>query len=332
MLGNIWFNLLLHTFITFIITVGIGAVGLPFLRKIKAGQFVREEGPASHIVKSGTPTMGGWFFIIAILVVSLASNAILGGTPESIWFYVVALLMYASIGFIDDFLKVVMKRNLGLTSWQKLFLQVIMVFVLFVVFRSHFADSTINLLIFQLKVPMLFYILFAIVWFVGFSNATNVTDGLDGLLTTCAAIVFFVFGVIAMLKNSGGTAVFCFIGLGAMIGFFVFNRFPAKVFMGDTGSLALGALFAAISIELELEFILLLVGIVFVVETLSVMIQVIYFKWTKRQTGAGKRIFLMSPLHHHLELKGDDEVTVVNKFTILGLIGGIIAICIVFFS
>lgn len=331
MLDNIWVTIVAHVIVTFLVTVVIGLIGLPILKKIKASQYVRDEGPASHAAKTGTPTMGGWFFIIAILLVSLLSNAVLGGTPESIWFYVVALLMYAIIGFSDDYLKVVLKRNMGLTSIQKLCLQIVMVGALFFFFQSHFADASISFIFFEWKIPMFLYVLFAIIWFVGFSNATNVTDGLDGLLGTTGAIAFLAFGIVAIILQSTGTAIFCFIVFGALLGFLVFNKNPAKVFMGDTGSLALGALLAAISIELNVEALLLVIGIVFVIETLSVMMQVTYFKYTKKKYGEGKRIFLMSPFHHHLELKGISEKIVVRWLSLLGIIGGIIGVMIVYF-
>lgn len=320
------FTNIIHVVISFIVTVIIGMVGLPILKKIKAGQNVREEGPESHLAKTGTPTMGGWFFILAILIVAISSNFFLEGTPESLWFYVTALIAYALVGFIDDFLNIVLKRNTGLTSKQKLILQVISVILLFVLFRNHFASPVINLIFWQLPVPLLIYVVFAAFWFTGFSNATNLTDGLDGLLGTTAAIAFTAFGIIAMIQNKMGTALFCFIALGGMLGFLVFNRYPAKVFMGDTGSLAIGALLAAISIELHMEFYLLLIGIVFVIETASVILQVIYFKYTKRKYGEGRRIFLMSPFHHHLELKGHHETKVVCMLGVVGLIGAALAI------
>lgn len=325
---NIWMYIIAHAIAAFVVTVIVGKIGLPMLKKMKAGQHVREEGPKSHEAKTGTPTMGGWFFIIGILVVLVVSNTLMTGTLVSSWYYVATLLLYASIGFIDDFLKVVLKRNLGLTSKQKLALQIVMVLALFVFFKDHFADSAINIIFMEVQVPTFVFILFAIFWFVGFSNATNVTDGLDGLLPITGVIAFGALGVIALLSESFASSIFCFVVVGALLGFLVFNHHPAKVFMGDTGSLALGALFAAISLELNVEFYLLLIGIVFVIETLSVMLQVAYFKYTKKKYGEGKRIFLMSPYHHHLELKGNDEQSIVRKLAYIGLVGAILAIAI----
>ena len=218
-----------------------------------------------------------------------------------------------------------------MNSSKAFLLQIASVIVLFIIFNSHFSDPTIQIFTYVLRVPMFLYVIFAIIWFVGFSNATNVTDGLDGLLGTTAAIAFSALGVIAIMQGAAETAVFCFIVVGSLLGFLVFNHFPAKVFMGDTGSLALGALLAAISIELDAELLLLFIGIVFVFETLSVMLQVTYFKITKKKYGEGKRLFLMSPYHHHLELKGNKEQQIVQKLSIVGLCGGLIACIIAYF-
>ena len=324
-------TIVIHIVITFSLTVIFGKVGLPILKKIKAGQNIREEGPESHQEKAGTPTMGGWFFLLSILTVAIGSNFFLQGTPVSLWYYVVALFAYATVGFIDDYLKIILKRNEGLTSLQKIILQILSVVLLFVLFKDHFARPVINLIFYHLSVPLVLYILFAAIWFIGFSNATNLTDGLDGLLGTTASIAFAAFGIIALMQDKFGTALFSFIVLGAMLGFLVFNKHPAQVFMGDTGSLAIGALLAAISIELHMEFYLLLVGIVFVLETASVMLQVAYFKYTKKRFGAGKRIFLMSPYHHHLELSGNSEINVVWKLSALGVIGAILGIVCTYF-
>jgi len=319
-------TILAHLIIAFTVTLVIGAIGLPFLQKIKAGQYVRDEGPKGHQTKSGTPTMGGWFFILGILIVIVGSNFLIAGTPESLWFYITTLISYALIGFIDDFLKVILKQNLGLRGRQKMLLQVVSVLVLFVVFRNRFSNPTINLIFWQLPVPVLIHLIFSIFWFVGFSNATNLTDGLDGLLGTTAVIAFLAFGIIAFLLDNAGTAMFCSVTIGALLAFLVFNRHPAKVFMGDTGSLALGALLAAISIDMKMEFYLLFIGIVFVVETFTVMLQVTYFKYTKHKNGKGVRLFLMSPIHHHLELVGCGETSIVLYLSILGIIGGLSAI------
>lgn len=328
---NISFLILIHILAAFMVTLVIGFFGLPFLRKVKAGQYIRVEGPKSHAVKTGTPTMGGWFFIIAILIVTVLSNYFLDSTPVSSWFYVTTLFFYAAIGFIDDYLKVVLKQNEGLTSKQKFLLQIGMVLVLFVVFNSHFSDTSVQLFKWIIKLPLVLYIVFQVVWFVGFSNATNVTDGLDGLLATTAAIAFTALAIIALMGGNNGTALFCFIVVGSLLGFLVFNHFPAKVFMGDTGSLALGALLAAVALELDIEFLLLLIGIVFVIETASVMLQVAYFKYTKKKTGEGKRIFLMSPFHHHLELKGNKEQSIVLKLSLIGLAGAVASIGIFYY-
>jgi len=324
-----WLMLVLHTVITFLLTLVIGVIGLPLLQKLKAQQYVRDEGPQSHQSKTGTPTMGGWFFILSTLIVSMASNYLLEGTPTSMWFYVAALVMYAIIGFIDDFMIVILKQNSGISAKLKLFLQCVMVILLLFIFSTHFDNAAINFVFFKWRVPFIIYILFSIFWFVGFSNATNVTDGLDGLLSSTACVAFAAFAIISLIMRSQGTAIFCFTIIGALLGFLVFNRHPAKVFMGDTGSLAIGALLAAISIELEMEILLLIIGLVFVIETASVIIQVGYFKFTKRKYGEGRRIFLMSPYHHHLELKGIKETLVVKRLLLLGIVMGVIGVILV---
>jgi len=319
-------TIIAHMVISFTVTLIIGVIGLPFLQKIKAGQYVRDDGPKGHQTKTGTPTMGGWFFVLGILIVVIGSNFFITGTPESLWFYITTLLSYAIIGFIDDFLKVILKQNLGLRGRQKMLLQILSVILLFMIFRDRFSAPSINLIFWQLPVPVFVYLIFCMFWFVGFSNATNLTDGLDGLLATTASIAFLSFGIIAFLTDNAGTAMFCSVSIGALLGFLVFNRYPAKVFMGDTGSLALGALLAAISIDMNLDFYLLLIGIVFVVETFTVMLQVTYFKYTKKKHGKGVRIFLMSPIHHHLELIGLPETHIVFYLSCLGILGGLTAI------
>lgn len=312
-------------------TVIFGYMGLPLLKKVRAGQFVREEGPKKHLEKTGTPTMGGCFFILSILCVSFFSKLFIGNTPKIWGFFLSTLLLYAGIGFIDDFRKVILKQNLGLTSLQKLFLQSIGVVILALIFYQNFNDTSINLYFYVIKLPLILYIPYVVFWFVGFSNATNITDGLDGLLATISAFAFTFFAIVAAASSDNFTSYFCLIVAGSMLGFLVFNWHPAKVFMGDTGSLALGALLSAISIAINQELLLLLIGIVYVIETASVMLQVSYFKYTKKRYGTGRRIFLMSPLHHHFEMKGYSEKQIVFMFSLLGILGGCISLLIYFF-
>ncbi|HLO11443.1 MAG TPA: phospho-N-acetylmuramoyl-pentapeptide-transferase, partial [Pseudoneobacillus sp.] len=228
---------------------------------------------------------------------------------------------FGLLGFLDDFIKVVLKRNLGLTSKQKLLGQIIISVVFYLIFK-HTGQST------EIKLPFgdysfdlgWTYVLLIIFWLVGFSNAVNLTDGLDGLVSGTAAIAFGAFAVLAWNQNNFEIAVFSVAVVGAVLGFLVFNAHPAKVFMGDTGSLALGGAIAAIAILTKLEILLIIIGGVFVIETLSVILQVISFKTT------GKRIFRMSPLHHHYELVGWSEWRVVVTFWSVGLIFAVLGI------
>ena len=291
---------------------------IPLLHKLKFGQSIREEGPASHKVKSGTPTMGGIFLIAGIVIATLLRADL---TPE-IFIAIFIVVGHWILGFLDDYIKVVKKRNLGLKARQKLFGQIIIAAVTIYVTINYLGiETTIWIPIFEeiLDLGVLYYILVLFV-VVGASNAVNLTDGLDGLASGCMAIAASCYGVICLLTNHYNLAIFCAATVGACIGFLRFNFHPAKIFMGDTGSLALGGAFAAMGILTHTELLLVFVGIIFVCEALSVILQVISFQTT------GKRIFRMSPLHHHFELGGWKEVKVVMVFWTVGLIGGIIGI------
>ncbi|OKL37214.1 phospho-N-acetylmuramoyl-pentapeptide-transferase [Domibacillus mangrovi] len=305
--------------VSFFITVLIAPLFIPFLRRLKFGQSIREEGPESHQQKSGTPTMGGLVFLLSIVITTLFFVQLFGSVgPETILLLLVTI-GFGLLGFLDDFIKVVMKRNLGLTSIQKLIGQIVISIIFYIIYVQHGLSTELSFGFFSIDVGIL-YALFVLFWLVGFSNAVNLTDGLDGLVSGTASVAFGAYAVIAWSQGLEETAIFAFAVVGAVIGFFVFNAYPAHVFMGDTGSLALGGAIAVLSILTKFEFLLLLIGIVFVAETLSVILQVWSFKTR------GKRIFRMSPLHHHFELGGWSEWRVVVTFWFVGVVAAAIGV------
>lgn len=294
---------------------------IPMLRRMKFGQSIREEGPQSHMAKTGTPTMGGIAYLLAILVSVVAASIYAEVLTSEIWVLLLVLIGFGLIGFLDDFIKVAFKRNLGLTSLQKLIGQIVIAIIAFFLLRTLGFDTNIGIPFTSWEIDLsVIYVLFLIFWLVGFSNAVNLTDGLDGLVAGTASIAFAAFGWIAIQQDQLGVALFTFAVAGALLGFLIFNKFPAKVFMGDTGSLALGGALAMVSVLLKQELLLLLIGLVFVIETLSVILQVGSFKIRK------KRIFKMSPIHHHFELSGWSEWKVVLIFWFVGLMAAMIAI------
>lgn len=304
--------------IGFLITVIITPVFIPLLRRMKFGQSIREEGPQSHMKKAGTPTMGGLMIIISIIITSLIMVVKVNGTLASyeVWLLIFVLLGYGLIGFLDDFIKVVLKRNLGLTSLQKMIGQLLIAFIFYFILRYFDFPTYIQIPGTSIQWELGWgYAILVVFMLVGASNAVNLTDGLDGLLAGTAAIAFGAFAILAWYGfPESDVTLFALATVGALLGFLVFNAHPAKVFMGDTGSLALGAAIAGIAILTKMEIILVIIGGVFVIETLSVIIQVISFKTR------GKRVFKMSPLHHHYELLGWSEWHVVTTFWFVGLI------------
>ncbi len=290
----------------FIVCALIGPVLIPFLHRLKFGQSIRECGPASHMAKSGTPTMGG-LMMLAALVLALFWGKF---TPHII-IALVLTLGHAVIGFIDDYIKVVMKRNLGLTAKQKFLLQFILAGAYVYFAETHIQNT-------ELWIPGVnavidlgwgYYVL-AFLLLVGTTNAVNLTDGLDGLVSFVSLPVTMAFAFIAYMQGMLDVSGFALGLTGVCLGFLLFNRHPAKVFMGDTGSLALGGAVAALALLTRTELLLVIIGGVYVAEALSVIIQVTYFRFT-----GGKRIFRMAPLHHHFELGGWNEVKVVRVFT-----------------
>jgi len=282
--------------VTFLLTV----VGIPafiqFYRKAQITGQQMHEDVKQHQAKAGTPTMGGLVFLIAAVVVSFLLALFSKQLTNNVGMILFILVLYGLVGFLDDFLKVFRKINEGLNPKQKLALQ-LLGGVVFYFFYDRGGDM---LSVFGYQVHLgIFYILFALFWLVGFSNAVNLTDGIDGLASISVVISLSAYGVIAYVQGQMDILLVILAMIGGLLGFFVFNHKPAKVFMGDVGSLALGGMLAAISMALHQEWTLLLIGIIYVFETTSVMMQVSYFKMT-----GGKRIFRMTPVHHHFELGG----------------------------
>ncbi len=305
----------------FLIAVLLSPIFIPFLRRLKYGQSIREEGPKSHQKKSGTPTMGGVLILLSVIITTIVMIGKYSELGLDTYLLLFVLIGYGLLGFADDFIKIALKRNLGLTSRQKLVGQIFIAAIFYIVLNINDFSTVIQIPFSSYSFDLgWFYAIFIVFWLVGFSNATNLTDGLDGLLSGTAAVAFGAFAILAWSQSQYDIAVFSVAVVGAVLGFLVFNAHPAKVFMGDTGSLALGGALAAIAILTKMEIILLLIGAVFVIETLSVILQVISFKTT------GKRIFKMSPIHHHFELTGWSEWRVVVTFWTVGILCAVLGI------
>lgn len=292
----------------FIFSIVLGPIFIPILHKLKFGQNIRKEGPKSHQKKSGTPTMGGLIFFISVATTIL----IMGKKPmdkEMIILY--SFLAFGFIGFLDDILKIIHKDNLGLKAAQKMILLIL--FSLALAWYGYKYIGT-DILIpfanqdFRLNLGML-YIPFIVFYYAAVTNAVNLTDGIDGLATSVTVIVLTFFAIIGFRTQNAEAAVFSIALAGALLGFLKFNAFPAKIFMGDTGSLALGGAIGTIALMLKMELFVVIVGGMYVIETLSVIIQVASFKLT------GKRVFKMSPIHHHFEHLGWSEVKIVTVFS-----------------
>lgn len=306
-------------FVSFVATVLLGFIVVPILKKKKIGQVVREEGPKSHLQKNGTPIMGG---IIIILVVTAILAFFVKDYPILIM-PMVAIFGYGVVGFLDDFKKLILKDPEGMSPKMKMLGLFIVTAILIVLYLFVFnLGTSIIIPIFNqpisLGIPI--FILFAAFILLGTTNAVNLTDGLDGLATGVVAIIMTFFTLEALKQQNYEMVVFSASTVGACIGFLLFNMHPAKVFMGDTGSLALGGAVAITALILKMPLYLAIVAFVCIVDTISVMLQVIYFKATK-----GKRLFKMAPFHHHLELSGYKETTVVLIFWIITIICCVIA-------
>lgn len=299
--------------VAFIFSVIGGPILIPILHKLKFGQNIREEGPKSHQKKAGTPTMGGVIFIIA----SIISMIILVRKPsDEAMFALYAFIAFGCIGFVDDLLKIIHKNNLGLRAYQKMLMLLLVSFGFGFYAANNPEIGTSIIIPFVGKAVDLgmLYIPFIIIYFAATTNAVNLTDGLDGLATSVTILVMTFFVIVSFNMGNYTLSIFCAVVAGALLGFLRYNAFPAQVFMGDTGSLALGGALAAVAMILKLPLLVMIVGGVYVMETLSVILQVASFKLT------GKRIFKMSPLHHHFELCGWHETKVVSAFSIATVI------------
>lgn len=306
--------------VAFFLTVLMLPRLIKYLHVLKFGQAIREEGPQSHMHKKGTPTMGGISFIVSIVISLIIAMILDGGNIQYYILFIYTTISFSIIGYIDDMLIVVKKKNDGLAPRKKLMLQILFSVIFYILVTFIYKDINyihIPGLDYNLNISYL-YLIFLVFWQTGFSNAVNLTDGLDGLATSVTIITTSTFALLAYKENNFPVLVFCLTIVGALLGFLKFNRNPAKIFMGDTGSLALGGILAAISVILHKEIAFLFIGLVYILETLSVIIQVAYFKKT------GKRIFKMSPLHHHFELSGYGEVKTVYIFVAIAVVSSAI--------
>ncbi|GFP76738.1 phospho-N-acetylmuramoyl-pentapeptide-transferase [Clostridium fungisolvens] len=308
--------LIISILISFIVASIIGPVIIPLLHRLKFGQNIREDGPRSHLKKAGTPTIGGIIFILATLITMLVM--IPSFTDESM-VVLYAFIAFGFVGFLDDLLKIIHRNNLGLRAWQKMVLLLIVSGAL-----AYYAYVSIGT---SINVPFSrqqwemgwLFIPFIIIYFAATTNAVNLTDGLDGLATSITILVMTFLSILSLNMGHYRLSIFCVALAGALLGFLRFNAFPARIFMGDTGSLALGGAVAAIAMMLKMELVIIIVGGIYVLETLSVIIQVASFKLT------GKRVFKMAPIHHHFEQIGWSETKIVSVFSICTLLLCLIA-------
>ncbi|CDC55922.1 phospho-N-acetylmuramoyl-pentapeptide-transferase [Ligilactobacillus ruminis] len=314
------FQILTSALSSFILTALFTPLFINYAHKKNQGQMIREEGPKWHQKKSGTPTMGGFVFNIAILITGLWVPLCFDHLTPVVLALDVTLILYGLIGFWDDSIKLFKKQNEGFTPRQKLLCQIIGALIFLAFYHHEKLPYSLAFFGHEVQVGLIVYGLFVIFWLVGFSNAVNLTDGLDGLVSGQAIIAFGAYAIIAYHQKQYDVVIFCLAVIGALFAFLGFNHKPAKIFMGDMGSLALGGALAAVSIMVHHEMLLLLIGIIFVCETLSVILQVASFKLT------GKRIFKMSPIHHHFELCGWSEWRVDLTFWAVGLVAAVIGV------
>ncbi|WP_252226044.1 phospho-N-acetylmuramoyl-pentapeptide-transferase [Clostridium sp. ZBS2] len=294
----------------FAFSMVLGPIFIPMLHKLKFGQNIRSDGPKSHLKKSGTPTMGGLIFFISVSVTML----IIGYKPTDEGMIILySLIAFGVIGFLDDILKIIHKDNLGLRAYQKMIL-----LLLFSIALAYYGYTNIGT---DIIIPFMnsklnlgiFYIPLVVVYYAATTNAVNLTDGIDGLASSVTVIVLTFFAIVGFKTGHYQVGVFSIALAGALLGFLKFNAFPAKIFMGDTGSLALGGAIGTIALILKMPLFIIIVGGIYVIETLSVIIQVTSFKTT------GKRVFKMAPIHHHFEQCGWSEVKLVTVFSIITL-------------
>ncbi len=297
--------------ISFIVASILGPIIIPLLHKLKFGQNIRQEGPKSHLKKAGTPTIGGLIFIFATIITMFI---MVGNPTDEAMIALYSFVGFGFVGFLDDLLKIIKKKNEGLTSGQKMILLLIVSgFLTWYAYK--YIGTSINIPFLNGQINFgLFYIPFVMFYFAGVTNAVNLTDGLDGLATSVTVLVTTFLGIISYNLGHISLAIFCVALAGALLAFLRFNAFPARVFMGDTGSLALGGAVAMVALILKMPLILVLIGIIYVIETLSVILQVVSFKLT------GKRIFKMAPIHHHFEQLGWSETKIVSVFSIITVV------------
>lgn len=308
--------------ISFILAILLGVIIIPILRKLKIGQIERDDGPKSHLKKQGTPTMGGIIMIISMIIMVTGTYIFFSinnqhELADKLLPILLLTIGFGLIGFIDDFKKLVLKNTKGLQpSYKMLGLLLISVaYVIYLVYGLHLETNTYIPIIKQnIDMPIYLYIPFAIIVILGTTNAINLTDGIDGLSSSISAIIITCLTIIGLSFGIQEIGIFGSIVIGSILGFLTFNLHPAKVFMGDTGSLLLGGVISAMALYIKIPFILLIIALIPVIETISVILQVVYFKKT------GNRIFKMAPLHHHLELSGWKESKVVIAFSIITLV------------
>lgn len=322
MFSMVFLQIVINFIVAFVLVMAVMPKSIQYLKKLKFGQIEREEGLESHKAKGGTPTMGGIVFILcAVLVVYILNFSFFQNPYINLLTF--AFVGYGLIGFLDDYLIVVRKTNEGLKPIYKYALQSVMA-IAFYMLAKYFIpdfDTSISIPLLHMNVDLgWFYPVLVYIMFTAESNAVNLTDGLDGLATGLSMIATSVFVIFAIMNKNYEIAIYAMIIVGALLGFMYFNYHPARIFMGDTGSLALGGMLAALAVLTNQELLLILIGGVFLMETLSVVIQVISFKTR------GKRVFKMAPIHHHFEMLGWTEQQVVISFWFLGFICGIIGI------
>jgi phospho-N-acetylmuramoyl-pentapeptide-transferase len=301
----------------FVLAIIMGPLIIPLLRRLKFGQQIREDGPKAHLKKQGTPTMGGTIILLALTLAALQFS----DKKMELFVLLVATLGYGLVGFLDDYIKIAFKRSLGLTARQKLFGQLLIsaIVCVMLVYMGHSTAITIPIVDVTFNLGWVYFPVMAFLM-LGASNAVNFTDGVDGLLAGTSAIAFGAYTVIAMYASQPEVAIFSAAMVGAVLGFLVYNAHPARVFMGDTGSLGIGGGLVAVAILTKAELLLAVIGIIFLIEIMSVVIQVISFKTR------GKRVFKMSPIHHHFELSGWSEWRVVITFWSVGLVAALLAL------
>ena len=322
MFSMVFLQIVINFIVAFVLVMAVMPKSIQYLKKLKFGQIEREEGLESHKAKGGTPTMGGIVFILcAVLVVYILNFSFFQNPYINLLTF--AFVGYGLIGFLDDYLIVVRKTNEGLKPIYKYALQSVMA-IAFYMLAKYFIpdfDTSISIPLLHMNVDLgWFYPVLVYIMFTAESNAVNLTDGLDGLATGLSMIATSVFVIFAIMSKNYEIAIYAMIIVGALLGFMYFNYHPARIFMGDTGSLALGGMLAALAVLTNQELLLILIGGVFLMETLSVVIQVVSFKTR------GKRVFKMAPIHHHFEMLGWTEQQVVISFWFLGFICGIIGI------